>query len=995
MRYSVRLGALVVLPAAFGCADLAPMESFVCGNGAIDGDHGEECDGFVSSACGEGNIPCSCIPPGQPGQCRYACSADPAVDEPKCPPGYGCGTDGICRRAEAKFTSRESRMPVLDVSRIGFADFDGDETLDLIADSPWAVEVLFGEQDGGFGTAMRSQAYAVPVVVGDLSADRRSDLLLGDDDGLVVELGTEDQQLGPTIYASFLVGDTGGRLLITEAMPATMEDDTVGTAVAELSYAGDEVLFLVRIDGPPEAQTVLVDPQAALQIVGKLPVAIDPAQIAGEIVTADLRLESDLGVNAFDHGCEELVIAPEGEGQVYVHTPCWWDDDAVGGGAFAYNTNPDADGNPMVELPPVQLESGRLVTDGVLLAQLNDDDILDIVIGTRPASDGVPEDFMIAVAYGLGDGTFHSDPLALAICLPDPGMPCPNDNTAEVVDHPDLHEMPLAMGDVNNDGDVDIVLPRKILVSLPQSTAAPLFDETRRFYEHPVSASGWRWAVIDNFNADPFPDIIAASVDEPQLLFLNNASNGAVVTELFNEYWIPLPGAAASFAVGDFDGDLLRDVAFSLEDVLAAEPSDESGLSTELMVAFGNPYGVPTDPVRMGVLGSIKQLVSGNIGAGGVDAVSDLAVVTDEDGTDAVGVLRGSGERQLRSPFRFEYSYDSDGAGKSSAETYRPLSTAIGEFVATAEEPRHLDVAAVTLAEGRAYDRGCELGSGDYAGSPPPAMILWIVQSTGEARLAASDAVALPFPEELCWCEPPLVRAIDLDDDRVDEIAVLGSTSDGKGVLLLARRQGDESWSWMPFAGGSPTQQIDQAFLHVPYRAVCMSSVGKDIWGFDEGYDAWQSPVESQAFVRDLDADGRPELVASGLGYEDGEVRAESIVVFSVTEGGTLDAWPPIQPDLPEEAFEQGRWLGFAPIQLDDDTPVEIVVLTANAVYAGERGPDGGQLDLEPLHVLPEEVDMPGGLRIAVEDVDRDGVEDIVVGDRATATIFFGKPVIR
>src|SRR6185369_5207332 len=86
---------------------------------------------------------------------------------------------------------------------------------------------------------------------------------------------------------------------------------------------------------------------------------------------------------------------------------------------------------------------------------------------------------------------------------------------------------------------------------------------------HPSSGSPWTVAVVGDLNDNGLPDIIAGSSKALNLEFLNNAGGG-----VFNPSILPTEGPPAYLAIGDFDGDLVNDVAFSQEFDMAGEARD-------------------------------------------------------------------------------------------------------------------------------------------------------------------------------------------------------------------------------------------------------------------------------------------------------------------------------------------------------------------------------------------------------------------------------------
>src|SRR5437588_7456632 len=116
-------GALILLGPcllALACADLKPLARDVCGNGIVEPDHGEDCDLYPAGRCGQ---------PGATAQCRYLCSNGPSAMA--CPGDFGCGADGVCRRASGDYEFG----PVIrqdPTQRLVGGDFDGDGRPDLV-----------------------------------------------------------------------------------------------------------------------------------------------------------------------------------------------------------------------------------------------------------------------------------------------------------------------------------------------------------------------------------------------------------------------------------------------------------------------------------------------------------------------------------------------------------------------------------------------------------------------------------------------------------------------------------------------------------------------------------------------------------------------------------------------------------------------------------------------------------------------------------------------
>ena len=113
--------ALAVLAA---CAELPELG--VCGNGIVEADNGEACDGTTGCTA----------------SCEVACG-----EERTCEEGQTCGVDGVCRAPSGLFAPVGSPQ-TFDMSSFHGGDFDADGIVDLVGSSGTAVGVLFGSSSG-------------------------------------------------------------------------------------------------------------------------------------------------------------------------------------------------------------------------------------------------------------------------------------------------------------------------------------------------------------------------------------------------------------------------------------------------------------------------------------------------------------------------------------------------------------------------------------------------------------------------------------------------------------------------------------------------------------------------------------------------------------------------------------------------------------------------------------------------------------------------------
>lgn len=602
------LGAMALV----GCKDLPSIAAGSCGNAIVEPELGEVCDTFAQ---GEGT---ACRAPGLDGACQFDCTPDAAGTAPRCPSGWGCGADRICRAPSGVFAL--GNEVELGAASLATDDFDGDGRADLLATTYDTFSVMYFGTDRTLGktvTESALQPFGNPPAHADFDGDGRADLaILSGSGGIRVELGSGDGSFTPTVQSSITTPGTNARFIAVDAVEP----------------AGDEVL--VTVDGPAPGKTLVLAVRTQVDNGGTPPLLFTldgPADgLAGDAIATELFQRED-AQGAPLAGCEEVVLAFKGKDVVYVLEPC-----VDAGDAFVKNAAPGT----------ITLPSGGIVGDQVFVADVNGDGTKDVLVLDPQAYDlGC---IGIDVAYGVGDGTFHDDASSL---------PPANGNNRAACLVADLQSpgngpvgwygaTPIAVGDIDGDGRADLVDTFGVFLSEgPVSTG---FSATYRLAATSDDA-GWSHAAILDATGDGRPDVLASKAQGGGASFLLNAGNG-----FFNTFGTSVQGQVRNIAVGDFDGDLLGDF------ILAKRDDDES-VGT-LDVLFGRAFGAPEAPQSLGSLESIAQLVPGDnlfralladLGDSltATDGTTDLAVVFGgADDAGAVALLPGSTDRRLASP---------------------------------------------------------------------------------------------------------------------------------------------------------------------------------------------------------------------------------------------------------------------------------------------------------------------------------------------------------
>jgi hypothetical protein len=870
-----------LLVALFGpsCAELPDLEAGVCGNAIVEPER-EDCDGFATEPGSH------CRPASEPDGCRFDClqGADGAAHV--CPHGWGCGTDGICRRGAAHFARLGERIEE-DALELGVADFDADGRDDVLVSSPSEQRIHYFDAGGTLAKTVTMASTPTRPAIGALTlGDDWADLALNVGFGLGVLRGRDDRTVVPTQYPFFPPPEGASAHLF-----AVDDDDTFGDAV----YLFSNINLLGVVDGScctirrvtkgAGASDVFVVEQGADALAGPIPRG---------------RLQPDAA-------CESFVVGFRGDSRFTVYTPCAQ--------------------SPLDEIT-VSLSEGAKLHRGLFLVDANGDGYLDVVGGSSEPCVVGGDCCGTETAFGSPTG-FTSDPTLATIDghALDGYLTATGGTCAEGVDAP---ESPLAMGDLNGDGIADLVDAEWISFGyLGEDNGKPYY-----FRSVGHNTAPWSEAVIADLNDDGFADVLGGSKVISGIDFLHGTGMG-----VFNPLSIATQLPTAHFSLGDFDGDGVADLAFSeLSDADASAPPNTSGDS--LSVLFGRPSAPPEDPVRMGKLDDVLQIVSGHSVEYPLafDAVSDLAVVSQRGGatTPTVLLFAGSTGRQLQSPHFLS---------RAPLDIIEyPALLATGRFDEGAQD----DLAVI------AREYGASSSDGDYR--------LWWVDVSGEAELTSSEARSADLPGAYLTAETlgvgATLGAVDLDDDGVDElVSFVPALLPGPAYearLLIARAKRGADWVW----------SVDDAAPFPEHFVAIRTQIG------------------------DVDGDGRRDVAV--LFYEPDTSIA--LTVFWNDGSGALDpsrsttVTAPVDPADPTRSDEP---IAFALLDVDDDTALEVALISTAHAYLVEVEP--ATRALGPATLLDS---LPGGTSIAAGDIDGDGVDDVVIASAGAVEVRRGVPVL-
>lgn len=573
----------------FGCTDLPDLELNKCGNYVID--PGEDCDVFAVDGG-------TCAAADAPNACLYICKGS----DSDCPSAYGCGADGVCRRAIGEFVEKYEAEGFSWPKSIEVGDFDSDQHGDLLllgaVDSSGyrPARVLFSE---GFslqsGLSQLPLELANPAIGAGAETAVLHDIAFADLDGIALLRGYGDRTADFTVFPTItLPRGAHGKIVMTNALASQPGDEIVSLSTG---FGGAHALVGIELDKP------------ATKLLS-LPSGED-----------SLTYRRGYSTGHFDEAlpCSQIVLAYRGKASVELFSPC----NSTG----AWNVN-----GPRKQ---VELQPPAGIDQGVIPFDVDGDGDLDLVIGAGGRT---------YVAYGLGDGQFVSKkqnglldaaaPYDLPLAARGP------------------FGFPLAIADLNLDGRIDFVM----------SHGAVLSEGINHYLAHENSVGNWTEAVVDNFNANDFPDIVTVVDGSLDLHFLNNAGDG-----VFGPAALPTEGVPDNLAVGDFDGDLLADVVFNEAIFEHGQPSDH------LSFAFGRPFGHLEPPIATGEVGKLKQIATGHLQSQvSQDPMAEVVVVLEGNGgsSDSIATLFGRASRSIFSlmPLRME------------KDPYIPISLAFGRF---------------------------------------------------------------------------------------------------------------------------------------------------------------------------------------------------------------------------------------------------------------------------------------------------------------------------
>jgi len=614
---------LAICGLAAGCYDLPDIEPDVCGNKVIDGE--EDCDGFTEygsdTLCGSPDLD------DESKQCVYLCDG-----ESVCPPGWGCSVDHVCSRPEGSFTSAPLSPWHMPVDEFAIGDVDGDGKADLIGNDPARITVRFGSQSAEFpdelSTPIRRPTGAVTYTHFD--DDQRLDAIVPIDLGLFVLRGAASRALESIAYSPF---SSEGQMVEFHTID---HPNFPGPDVLVIDIVNNVMTFLTQDPGD-ETPGVTIEP---------------PGLYGGGLILPPSV--ADVNGQPFR---PEFALTYYGNDAVHIYTTTGL---------------PGGPGDPPTLAPElyqtISLPANYYINQGTVFAEVDGANGPDLVISAyHQPVEGDPS-LAILVAFNNGNNlNALNAPVRVELLeeftLADFGI-----------------NLPLASADFDGDGLGDYVTSFGVYLARGANGAGNPPNRVELFATSLPDL--WSDAAIGDYNGDGQKDVAVARYDAQNGRVLSGVDFYLYAADgLFNPFHVQTEGGGPrmyphSMTTGDFDGDLIQDVAFFQEGREVPE--------NVLMVAFGAADGRFADAARMGRFDSGAQMTASTaaLSPASLDDISDLFVISfDAENPEANGssisVMFGDSSRRMVAPLILDPSLVGGGAPENPQQPRRAL---VGDF---------------------------------------------------------------------------------------------------------------------------------------------------------------------------------------------------------------------------------------------------------------------------------------------------------------------------
>lgn len=871
-RASVRaprwLSGAAVCAVVASCAPLQPLGEGVCGNGVTEA--GEDCDLTVPEGHGTGLI-CG-APEDRSRACRISC-----LQGNPCPAGWGCAADGACVHSSGVLPSALESDLALDTFRVD--DVDGDGRLDLAGLGRNSLEVRYGDGSGQFSSSGARSPFVERnqrgVALRDVTGDGRLDVAVATEEGIVLFSGDRDREVG---YRPWLVASAA------YAPDASIEKDSWPLIVdlprdfldATASPSACQGLVLLHVEEQnrdlwARVTSVPVEPNRANRapLPRALPVAKD---LCDGPKCAGLRAAVIPAASAASSRGGAVLLAPPGAD----HGLLVW-----------------------TRYDPQRAERLGREVDGLVPASVEIPLPRDLIIveGARPLAtdaDGDGAWHLHLAAQGSRAGTWAMVRTTLA---PD-GTLSPAVVDERFTGDGSCGAIPIAAGDLNDDGRTDYVMPDAICLS----TAAGLQQDWL------LLEGLWTAAEVADLDGDGLMDVAAINTVLSRIDVLRSGRDGGYLHD-----YPPIKVCNGDPSAGKCGSPFLRvaqlDGAGGKDLIVAM---DRDGAGKDIQVAYRDDRG--WESVLLGRLSGLAHAETGSVcdNLGRPDNAEDLVLARRFEGELNYYALYGSAVRAMYSPFVLA----------PGAVPQQPISAVLGSSEA---EPwlvafaRADDTATDVYSTTKAFSEGSTAtydvkrhGRRFFCDHPPSDRFVWAVGSVGggtEAVWGVENPKACGEQSGTLWLvtirpgpggvnPKPVISEQDLmllgrerdlmllgDVSEVREILVHDLDADGIGELVVATAEGalvlwgdqDEEGEWLP--SGDPLRLGNQpdarslALAHADadpaQELVVLAEDQLTFWSFEsrQPFEPERFELETQAAatvrVGDIDLDGVQDFAVS------------------------------------------------------------------------------------------------------------------------------------
>jgi len=870
-QFLARNGCVLLSLLLFGSAACASLEEVLpgCGNHVVE--DAEDCDGVGKYLCGALDTQ---------HQCRFVWEQSP--DE--CPPSYIASPDKRCRKGAGDFAySATFETPGVDPQ---VADFGADGTLELGMRDFYGLSLY--SVNGSTAEFLATLPTFGVVAMGELSGDEATDIVYGTQPlsgaSCSQQSEPEEAQAGLSVLRS-----QGDAFNLKVYANSTYGEAVRFAAMPSWLFGGCELFDL-------EVLTRIAVIDDTLEIC-----AIDDCAATTATLT-DFAPESTLTLS-LDSNDAYVVASAQGQpALLYISRE-------------GFISASESFESPTL----LALAAGATVAGGVQLADVNGDEVDDVVV---IASDNVdPQNpYWLYVLLGrapAADETFASLGQPGDVLLP--WLPLlgwlPADEGASTFE----------AGQFNHDEMPDFFLGDRVLLSTgmiaPDAATQPLetyyraecwlagqapsTDGSCPAIGGKTGVNGSAPGAVGDVNGDGLDDVAGLSLD----VFDAPAIQVLLGGDLLPLVRVHLPseslgeGELGKVAVSDFDGDGAGDILGAFlptQDGAVVMPEDPCDAAQTLIISYGQVGGHPQPPTAVAQVPAVRQIASGRFRQP-ADGFGDFAVAI-TCGSSAT--LFGDAYRRMSSPFLLE-----------NEETFFPVQLLIRQVLANENDLLDTDDSPIPHADLIVVGGNALSDDGSAEGS------VLLLPSWRDAELDLERGQLLELPNRWANAEAASTGrsalGLEAGDNLVamagivyyDEAQVGLELLDGDWAILAIPDSGvPEPAIALPFPEPLALELTVSDFPGPPFAKIAMAKLNDD--------DVLDFAVVYGTFVTRLDTpvgqEGGPDSSPAAVS------RVVSAVVLALSEGDSYVT-------------------AVAPLDVEDDRAVDAVVLDGKLVIVGQQ----------------------------------------------------------